>query len=95
MDLDALRNLEHIDTECLVHIKTGYVCYEHLRKILRETLNLNFMDNLIKNTACLAADRCSLKLDAYMSPDRMACSDLIEINMMDAVPEKILMVCLH
>ena len=94
MDLDAGRNLKHINTECLIDIKGRDICNEYLWKILWQTLNLDFMDDLIKNTACLASNRCSLELDAHMCPDGMASCDLIEINMMNAVSEEILLECL-
>ena len=87
MHLDTCGKLDISDTKRLVDVETGNIDLDDLRKILRETLDLKFMDDLIKNTASAASSRIAIKLNTYMRADRVACRDLIEINMMDAAAE--------
>ena len=92
MHFDTSGKLDLSDAERLVDIETGNIDLDDLGKILRETLDLKLMDNLIENTASAASDRIALKLNTYMSADSMSRRDLIEINMMDAAAEEILLI---
>ena len=57
-----------------------------------ETLDIEFMDDLLEDTTCLTAVRCTCELDSYTCLYENAECNLVEVNMLYDTLEEILLV---